>query len=344
MKKILVVGIFLSEKNKHLIYRTAADQLAELLDKNGYATIKVSEHLGKIKRFIDTLFTIISKIFQYNIAIVPLYGGTASLLWADSASFLLKLLNKKVILIIHGGSIPQRMKINPGNYLRVIRRCDVVACPSNFIIQSLKKYNVDAVLIENVLNLKEYHFHSKEKFKPTLFWMRTFENAYNPLMAVRVLHHLKKKYPDAKMIMAGRDQGLLQQTIDLAKTLNVFDSITFPGYVDIEMKNKIAEEFDIHICTNKIDNAPVSMIEMMSLGLAIVTTNAGGIPFLVENKVNGLLVNIDDDKAMAEQIEFIIENENTGRQLVSSGLLFSKKFDEEPVMQKWKEVFNQLAK
>ena len=324
MKKILVVGIFLSEKNKHLIYRTAADQLAELLDKNGYATIKVSEHLGKIKRFADTIFTIISKTFQYKIAIVPLYGGTASLFWADSATFLLKLLNKKVVLIIHGGSIPKRMETKSGNYLRVIKRGDVVACPSNFIIQSLKKYKVDAVLIENVLNLKAYQFHTKENFKPKLFWMRTFEDAYNPLMAVRVFHLLKKKYSDAKMIMAGRDQGLMKDVVALATELNVLDNIEFPGYVDIDAKNKIAEEFDIHICTNKIDNAPVSMIEMMSLGLAIVSTNAGGIPFLVEDEKNGLLVNIDDDNAMADKIEFIIEHPDDAKQIIANGLLSSK--------------------
>jgi glycosyltransferase involved in cell wall biosynthesis len=340
--KILIVGLFLSEKNKHKIYRTAADQLAELLEKNNYPVIKTSTQVGKAARFTNTLFTILTKANQYSIAIVPLYGGTASLFWAESATWLLKLFGKKTILIIHGGSIPKRMETQANNYLRTIKKADVVVCPSNFIIQSLKKHNVESIMIENVLNLSEYHFHHKQSFRPNLFWMRTFEDVYNPLMAVRVVSILKKKYPQAKLLMAGRDAGMLQQTIQLTQQLNLTESISLPGYIDNKMKNKIAEEYDIHICTNIIDNAPVSMIEMMSLGLPIVSTNAGGIPYLITNNVDGLLVDVNDDNAMTEKISLLIDDKIKAQQLVENGLQTSKKYDEPVVLEKWKEIFEQL--
>ncbi len=343
-KSILIVGLFLSEKNKNKIYRTAADQLAELLLKNNYAVIKVSFYVGKVFRFLDTLFSIIKNTKKYSIAIVPLYGGTFSLFWSEVSTLLLKFLGKKTILIIHGGSIPERMnnKSKANNYLRTIKRVDVVVCPSNFIIQSLKKFKVDAFLIENVLNLSEYHFHAKENFRPTIFWMRTFEDAYNPLMAMSVFFKLKLIYPDAKMVMAGRDMGLMNQTKQLAKNLNVIESVVFPGYISNKQKNKIAEEYDIHICTNKIDNAPVSMIEMMSLGLPIVSVNSGGIPYLVTNEYDGLLVDVNDDEAMVEKISSIINKTELGKQLVKNGLATSKNYDEEPVLKKWQTIFERL--
>ncbi len=333
--KILLVGLFLSEKNKHKIYRTAADQLAELLSKNNYSLIKVSHHTGKIKRFADTLITIFLKKKEYQIAIVPLYGGIASLFWAQSAIMLLKLLNKKVILIIHGGSIPQRLAYQPNRYLRVIDKADVVVCPSNFIVQTLEKYQRKAVLIENVLNINEYTFQNKNKFLPHLFWMRTFEDVYHPIMAVHVLHQLKKKYPTAKMIMAGHDRGLLPAVKQLATELNVIDSIVFPGYITNEEKNKIAQEYDIHICTNKIDNAPVSMIEMMCLGLPIVSVNSGGIPFLVTDNFNALLVDVDDVASMVDKISLIIDNPEIGKKLVQNGIATSSQYDESVVIKKW---------
>lgn len=342
MKKILVVGLFLSEQNKNKIYRTAADQLAELLSKYQYPVIKVSCRVNKFFRLADTLLTILLKSNQYTVAIVPLYGGTASLFWAESATVLLKLLGKKTILIIHGGSIPGRMKTKPSAYLRTIKRVNTAVCPSGFIIETLKQYHVKAVLIENVLNLKQYHFHPKEKFRPYLFWMRTFEDAYNPLMAVRVLALLKKKYPTAKMVMAGRDTGMLPVVKRFAGDLFVLDSIGFPGYVSDAEKNRIADEYDIHICTNKIDNAPVSVIEMMGLGLPIVSVNSGGIPYLVTDNVDGLLVNPDDDEQMVEKIITIIEDNQKGKRLVENSQKTILKYDEEVIIKKWKSLFSFL--
>jgi glycosyltransferase involved in cell wall biosynthesis len=341
---ILIIGLFLSERNKHKIYRTAADQLAELLRKNNFNIFLSSVHISKILRFVHTVFSILFKSNKYKLAIVPLYGGTFSLFWAEAATFLLKAINKKVILIIHGGSIPARMQNNfkAQNYLRTIKRADSVICPSNYIITHLQKHQVKAQLIENVLNLSDYAYHKKETINPTLFWMRTFEDVYNPLMAVRVFALLHKKYATAKMIMAGRDAGLLQQTIQLATDLNVISYIEFPGYINNETKNKLAAEYDIYICTNNVDNAPVSMIEMMSLGLPIVSTNVGGIPFLVTNNSDGLLVNMNDDEAMLSKIEMLIEDSYFANQLISQGLKTAKNYGEKEVIIKWEKMFKQL--
>lgn len=342
--RILIIGLFLSEKNKHKIYRTAADQLSELLRKNNFKILQSSVYINKISRFVHTVFSIIGKHHKYTLAIVPLYGGTFSLFWAEVATGLLKLINKKTILIIHGGSIPSRMekKFKAQNYLRTIKRADIVVCPSNYIITHLQKHQVKAQLIENVLNLSDYAYHKKETINPTLFWMRTFEDVYNPLMAVRVFALLHKKYATAKMIMAGRDAGLLQQTIQLATDLNVISYIEFPGYINNETKNKLAAEYDIYICTNNVDNAPVSMIEMMSLGLPIVSTNVGGIPFLVTNNSDGLLVNMNDDEAMLSKIEMLIEDSYFANQLISQGLKTAKNYGEKEVIIKWEKMFKQL--
>lgn len=341
---ILIIGLFLSEKNKHKIYRTAADQLAELLSKNNFKVLISSVYVSKVLRFVHTIFSILFKSNKYKLAIVPLYGGTYSLFWAEAATFLLKLINKKVILIIHSGSIPVRMENNfkAKNYLRTIKRANRVICPSNYIINYLQKHNIKAELIENVLNLSEYSFHKKETICPTLFWMRTFEDVYNPLMAVRVFALLHKKYPSAKMVMAGSDVGLLQQTIQLAKDLNVINNILFPGYINNSTKNKLASEYDIYICTNSIDNAPVSLTEMMSLGLPIVSTNAGGIPFLVTHNKDGLLVNINDDEAMVTKIEMLLKDSFFANQLIMEGLKTAKKYDESEVIIKWNNTFKQL--
>lgn len=341
-QKILIVGLFLSPQNKGKILRTAADQLAELLLKNQVEIIKVSDKINHIKRLLDTIVTVVGKSPHYKIAIVPYYGSFRSLVWEIITTRLLKMLGKKVVLVMHGGSIPEKLKRKPTRYLKNIRRADVVVCPSHFFMHVLSQYNLQGKLIENVVNLSEYRFQPKKQFRPKLFWMRTLEDLYNPEMAVRVGAILAKKYDDFEMVMAGYDRGSLAMLTELAEKLGVAGKIHFPGYISLEQKLRYAQEYDFYICTNRVDNAPVSFIEMMALGLPIVSVNIGGIPFLIENNENGLLVDLDDDAAMADAIIGLIETPEKGIKMIKTALEFSKQFDEVPVLEKWKNLFIEL--
>ena len=341
-KNILLVGLFISEKNKHLILRSSSDRLAELYQKHGIGVVKASTKVGKIARLWDTAAIIIKNRKNFDIAIVPLFGGL-SLVLEDIITRLLKLLNKKVILIVRGGAIPEKMKTQAKYYLPTLKRSDVVVSPSGFTLSSLKEYGIDCLLIENVINLHEYTFNNKQSFRPKLFWMRTFEDIYNPEMAIRVAVILNKKYNDFTMVMAGHDRGSLQMVKDLSQSLGLADKVQFYGYIQNDEKNKFAHDLDFYICTNRIDNAPVSLTEVMALGMPIVTVNSGGIPFLVTDKVNALMVDLDDDEAMANAIVSIVENPMIGQQLIKNGLQYSKQFGEESVMIKWNQLFNQLG-
>ncbi len=322
--------------------RTAADQLAELFEQNGMETITVSDKLNKIGRFLDTMTVIFFKRKQYNIGIVPLYGGLMSYIWEALSTTLLRLLGKKVILIIHGGSIPERMKKDPAKYLRSFKRADIIVCPSAFIQTVLKDYGIESLLIENVVQLNQYTFQPKTVFRPAIFWMRTLEEIYNPEMAVRVGGLLAKKYTGFKMVMAGFDQGKLAELKALATQLNIADKIEFPGYISQQQKEAYAATHDIYICTNRIDNAPVSFIEMMAMGLPIVSVKVGGIPYMLTEGQNGLMVELDDDHAMADAISSIIQHPEKGVALATNGLKYSQQFGAEPVLQKWKSVLQKL--
>lgn len=341
-KRILVLGLFITEKNKHLILRSSSDRLAELYSKHNIPVITASGKVGRLARLWDTMAIIFNRRKEYDIALLPIFGGL-SLVLESIITRLLKLLNKKIILVIRGGAIPEKMKTQAKYYLPILKRGNVVVSPSGFTKSDLKGYGIDSLLIENVINLQDYHFNDKKTFRPKLFWMRTFEDVYNPEMAVRVAAILSKKYDDFKMVMAGHDKGSLQMVKDLTHSLNLDTKIEFHGYIQNDQKNIFAQELDFYICTNRIDNAPVSLTEVMALGMPIVTVNSGGIPFLVTNNENALMVNLDDDQAMADSISKIVEEPQTGQRLVKNGLEYSKTFGEEPVMKKWKSLFGELG-
>lgn len=337
------MGLFLSEKNKHIVARSAADQLAELFSKNGIEVIKVSNKVNQIVRIIETLVLILVSVKRYNIAIVPLYGTPKSVFLTNMSTLLLKLLRKKIIIVLHGGSIPERMEKNPAKFLSILDRANEIVSPSKYFSLVMRKFEVKTTIIENVVNVEDYHFVEKKSFSPKVLWMRTFEDIYNPALAVKVAARLAKEFPSFKMVMAGHDKGELHKIMDQVRELQIEDKVLLPGYINREQKNAYAREMDIYICTNKVDNAPVSIIEMMNLGLPVVTVNNGGLPYLVSHNETGLVVEDDNDEAMANAIKSIINNASLGRKLAVNAYYYAQQFGEKPVITKWNELIGSLS-
>ncbi|MGA8853272.1 MAG: glycosyltransferase family 4 protein, partial [Christiangramia sp.] len=86
------------------------------------------------------------------------------------------------------------------------------------------------------------------------------------------------------------------------------------------------------------DNTPVSVIEAMALGLPVVSTNVGGIPYLISNEENGLLVKPRDAEAMAKGILRLMENPELAENLSKKGRLKAEKFNWLEVKQLWLEL------
>src|SRR5215831_18665427 len=108
-KSVLILGLFLKNRDEKSNIRTVEDRLAQLFAKEDIHTITSSCSRKRISRFADTIFTVIFKKRNYNIAIVPLFGTWPSFLWQEVMTRSLRLFKKKIVLCIHGGSIPARV-------------------------------------------------------------------------------------------------------------------------------------------------------------------------------------------------------------------------------------------
>lgn len=161
------------------------------------------------------------------------------------------------------------------------------------------------ICIPNSINLSDYLFKERQYFTPNLIWVRAFAEIYNPKMAIDVLRILQNKYPDATLTMVGPDKdGSLEITKKYANQFNL--KVNFTGKLSKKEWTNLAKSHDIFINSTHFDNTPVSVLEAMALGLPVVSTNVGGIPFLISHHENGYLVNDSNSNEMVEQIENII--------------------------------------
>jgi glycosyltransferase involved in cell wall biosynthesis len=160
---------------------------------------------------------------------------------------------------------------------------------------------------------------------------------YNPIMAVKVLKFLKDAGLEAELCMVGPDSdGSQNQVKQLAKDLNI--EVKFTGKLTKKEWIILSKDYTVFINTTNIDNTPVSVIEAMALGLPIVSTNVGGIPFLIENKKHGILVKKNDVDAMAEAILYLYNNSTQRDIMITNARELAETFDWHRVKMQWNEI------
>jgi glycosyltransferase involved in cell wall biosynthesis len=100
---------------------------------------------------------------------------------------------------------------------------------------------------------------------------------------------------------------------------------------------------DVFLNTTSVDNAPVSVMEAMAGGLCVVSTNVGGLPWMVEDRTDGLLVPPDDPQSMAAAVCEVIDTPGVAARLSENGRRKAEQSDWSVVLPKWTDLFRGLA-
>jgi glycosyltransferase involved in cell wall biosynthesis len=102
---------------------------------------------------------------------------------------------------------------------------------------------------------------------------------------------------------------------------------------------ELSEDYSIFLSTTNIDNTPISVIEAMALGLPVVSTDVGGVPFIIQSGQNGILYPAKDAQAGANAILSILNDSTLSQNLSSNGRKTVEEWDWEVVKLKWKNLF-----
>ena len=172
---------------------------------------------------------------------------------------------------------------------------------------------------------------------PKLLYVRAFAEIYNPTLAIEVLKELKNTYPKAILCMIGPDKdGTLEDVKQLINKYHLNESVEITGVLSKEEWHKKSENYDIFINTTNIDNTPISVIEAMALGLPVVSTNVGGLPYLIQQNLDGVLVEKNNPSAMTKEICKILEENKYS--LAINARKKVENFDWNIVQSKWIEI------
>lgn len=292
--------------------------LAGLLAREGYLVRSASRRVNRWLRLADLTISPALWRNRVDLLVVLVFSGPAFRL-VEAASAAGAGAGFPLVFWLHGGNLVDFVHHHPARVDRVLRRGRAWVAPSGFLAEPFRERGFDVRVIPNVVDLAEYPYRHRPAVAPRLLWMRTFHELYRPDLALQVLALLRRSRPDATLTLAGQDKGLLGETRRLAAELGLVDAVRFAGFLDAEGKRQEFAAHDVFLNTNRVDNAPVSVLEAAAFGLPVVSTNVGGIPHLLRQEEEALLVPEGDAGAMAAAVRRLLDEPGLAGRLSAAG-------------------------
>jgi glycosyltransferase involved in cell wall biosynthesis len=128
---------------------------------------------------------------------------------------------------------------------------------------------------------------------------------------------LKEKFEAFKMIIIGDGQKR-EELEGLSRRKGLEKEIIFTGFQsDVE---KWLPALDVFVLPSLTEGTPMALLEAMAVGVPAIATSVGGVPKVIEDGVNGFLINPADSEALADKIMTLIHNSSLSKKIVENAI------------------------
>lgn len=287
-------------------------QLARLLADTGLAveTVQVNPPyrpawIGRVRavraafRLVPYLVRLWRAAGRADLMHVMANSGWAWHLFAAPAVWIAWLRGVPAVVNYRGGEAEEFFARSFARVRPTLARAAAVVVPSGFLAGVFSRRSVATVIVPNVVDLERFRpAQRRAEGGPRLIVTRNLEDLYDIPTALRAFAEVRKSYPDARLSVAG--SGPRRQDLEaLARELGIAGAVHFTGRLDNERMAELYREADLMLNPSLADNMPISLLEAMASDVPIVSTRVGGVPFLVKDGEEALLVPPGDAAAMA---------------------------------------------
>jgi len=306
-------------------------------------------HLLQRVRYVRTVvtslryvWTLLTSLAEYDIVHVFSASYFSFVLAPTPAVLLGKWYGKRVILNYRSGEAEDHLRRWGRTAIPLIRLADALVVPSEYLVDVFARVGLRARTVANIVDFDHFHFRARKPLRPVFLSNRNFEAHYNVACVLRAFERIQGKYPDARLIVAGDGQqrGALMR---LAHELRLRNA-EFVGRVPPDRMPSLYDAADVYLNAPDIDNMPGSILEAFASGLPVVTTDAGGIPYMVRHGETGLMVPRGDHEGMAAAALRLLEDPFLAERLISCALEDCRhRYAPGPVVAEWRRVYEGLV-
>lgn len=160
-------------------------------------------------------------------------------------------------------------------------------------------------------------------------------------LLINAFSKIEKKYPDYKLVIYG--EGNLRKCLeDKVQMLNLENRILLPGVIK-NVKEKIYNS-SIFVLSSNYEGMPNALIEAMCIGLPVISTNCpcGGPKMLIENNVNGILIDTNNVEQLANSMELLLNDKKFADTLGKNASTIIDKVNPDAVNKEWEKLINKV--
>ena len=273
-----------------------------------------------------------------NVEIAHLFSASYwSFLIAPLPAWLIaRLRGTKVVIHYHSGEARDHLRRFRGTRA-VLEDVDRLVVPSNYLIDVFREFGLQAETIPNVVDLSQFTFRERRPLRPRLVCTRGFHPYYCVDLVVDAFAKIQKAHPEAKLDLLGKGQQE-ERIRALARELGL-SGVSFGGAVPHREIARFYDDADIFVNGSSLDNFPVSILEAFACGTPVITTAPEGMSYLVEHERTGLLSEVGDAKALAENVLRLLRNPDLSLRLARNAHEEVRRYSWEAIRPQWLELY-----
>ena len=188
---------------------------------------------------------------------------------------------------------------------------------ADFTDRYIRKYNDTAQIfhIDDMVT-DEFFNMTRKPVQYRLFFAGSVSKPKGIEDLLTAFVQLAKKYKKMELRIAGNIVPTYKQVLIEKMELVPFETrVKFLGHLNRKEMLREYSETDVFVFPSYFETSPNVIMEAMSMGLPIVATNAGGIPDMIMNEKNGLLVKTGSPFDLAHSIAFLFEKRDHAQKL-----------------------------
>ena len=223
-------------------------------------------------------------------------------------------LNKRIVITYHGGGAEVFFK----RHIRLVRRyllkADVNIVLSGFLSEVFSRYDIPHRVIPNVIVMEQGRFRQRDIINPHFISVRTHTPLYNIECIIRAFAEVKKQLNEAVLTILG--EGPSRKNLEaMVADLGLAD-VTFVGKVDNKDVYHYLDKADVLLSSPRVDNMPVSLLEAFNAGLLVISSRVGGVPYMIDDGITGLMFESDDSKQLADKMMLAVKEQETTKMMI----------------------------
>jgi L-malate glycosyltransferase len=265
---------------------------------------------------------------------------TSYLLAPLPAMMVARMYGKRIVLNYRSGEASNHLA-RSSLAVRTMGLADEIVVPSGYLVEVFARFGLHARAILNFVDLDNLDYRERSAIRPVFLSNRNLEPMYNVACTLHAFAIIQQQEPDARLTVVGdgRERTALEA---LARELGL-ENVEFTGMVPPQRMREFYDAADVYLNSPNIDNMPNSVIEAFASGIPVVTTNAGGIPFIVTDGETGFMVACNDHEGLARQALALVRTPALARDVaVRARAVCLSRYVWEAVAVEWENLYRGL--